>query len=377
MRYGRPLWAAYYDSVVSANKVGATISLARKKLLGGEVLIRPGWVTREIAVSVFAALIGLDVVAWATLPQELAARHMRSIIRISPDRKRVYTASAAEPALAAAAAQLLHRDNDAYLDEFLSRLIEVCIDGLVLEGVRGEMVARIVLILAMHQLTKDTNYIKPVSMRDFLSVLFEDGVVEALERNCCSLDVELFFNCFLPTNLPPTSKKLDEYFERCAAMVNRRNERVVDLCLPGKDSTSGSNPTRINPPRAAKKARSSMDYPIQMCLPGQVKNRKNDGCVPGAAEMLDADERFINQRASVLFQIGSPKSTVDVSGTVLLVHGLDFALHFLNEGVVTRLKQLASTHVDVFNGASELERALVERMVPLAYRHAADNNEEA
>ncbi|KAI5070780.1 hypothetical protein GOP47_0015123 [Adiantum capillus-veneris] len=366
IRYGRPLWAAYYDSVGVIDKLDATLQLAMKKLLGKDINIaETGWVNQDIAIAVFACIVGLDVVAWGALPQELVARHMRTIVCISKDRRRVYTSAAAEPALAAAAAMLLHAKNDAFLAMFIDKLTEVCKDGLVLEGIRGEIVARIVIILAMHECTKSDNYIKSVPLATFLETMFGGKVVQDLKDNCVNLESTLFFNCFIPTSLPPSPQLLDDYFVRCAALVARRKEHVLDFAVPARGGlldvgASAALSARSVLPRAAKKKKVNLQ-PLhhRISFLGQVKNQR--------------DER-LDHPLELLFQIGDrgEGERVKVEHTTVIVKGLEGFQHLKSErmkaaNILEKLRILSRTCEDVFKDASDKEKDVLRELIPLGF----------
>ncbi|EFJ19624.1 hypothetical protein SELMODRAFT_419024 [Selaginella moellendorffii] len=156
-----------------------------------------------------------------------------TIVKISKDRRRVYTASAAEPALAVAAAELLHCNGDAYLCEFISKLIEVCVDGLVLEAVCGGMAIRLVMLLGMHECTKSQKYIKPVRLQEYLETLFGKVAVEELKQCCGDFSSNMvFFNCFIATMSMPSVKQYRDYYKRASAIICRKNESILDLIIP-------------------------------------------------------------------------------------------------------------------------------------------------
>ncbi|EFJ08561.1 hypothetical protein SELMODRAFT_428769 [Selaginella moellendorffii] len=156
-------------------------------------------------------------------------RMLKTIVKISKDS----TASAAEPALAVAAAELLHCNGDAYLCEFISKLIEVCVDGLVLEGVCGEMAIRLVMLLAMHECTKSQKYIKPVRLQEYLETLFGKVAMEELKQCCGDFSSNMvFFNCFIATMSMPSVKQYRDYYKRASAIICRKNESILGLIIP-------------------------------------------------------------------------------------------------------------------------------------------------
>lgn len=372
IRYGRPLWAAYYDSVEEDNKLMATIQLAKMKLLGQNVnTAKQGWVTRDLAVAVFACIVGLDVVAWGTLPQQLVAKHMRTIVKISEDRRRVYTAAAVEPALAAGAAKLLHAQNDAFLGDFLDKLIEVFLDGLVLEGMRGEVVARIVIMLAMHECTKNSYYIQPVTLATFLETMVGGSIVKKLRANCCSLEEILFFNSFTPTSVEPYKQLLDAAFARCTALVTRRNERVLDYALPcclGPSVTHGDRPMLPT----VKWELKSTDQAIYQgtAVTGQVKNQRGQQSMKKPIEKLQDEDR-VSAPVQLFFQIGHRgEPLIEVEHNTVVAYGLDCFEHLKSKKmkeskVLEKLKLLARTCEEVFKDASAQEQAVLQDMIPM------------
>ncbi|KAI5066409.1 hypothetical protein GOP47_0019033 [Adiantum capillus-veneris] len=327
---GRPLWAAYYDSVEETNKLNATIQFSKMKLLGRNIdTTEAGWVTRDIAVAVFASLVGVQVVAWGSLPQKLVAKHMRTIVNISKDRRRVYTAAAAERVLAAAAAELLHAHNDAFLGDFLTKMIEVFEDGLVFEGVRGEVVARIIILLAMHECTQKANYTQPVTLATFLKTMVGKSNVDKLNENCCNLEgYYLFFNSFSPVSVEIFKQLAEAAFARCTALSAQRNETILDLALPCRFNLGASARSR----------------PMQATVMTELENQPTQGI-------------------AVTIQI-------QVNHKTVVVYGIDCFEHLKSQKmqnlkVLEKLKLLSRTCEDVFKDASQEERDILKDMIPV------------
>lgn len=370
IRYGRPLWAAYYDSVEETDKLRATIQFAKMKLLGRNIDTREaGWVTRDIAVAVFACLVGVDVIAWGSLPQQLVAKHMRTIVHISDDRRRVYTAAAAEPVLAAAAAELLHTDNDAFLGDFLTKLIEVFEDGLVLEGVRGEVVARIIIMLAMHECTQKGYYIQPVTLATFLQTMVGKSYVDQLNKNCCNLEqYYLFFNSFSPISVEIFKQLADAAFARCTALTARRNETVLDLAIPCRSKLGDSAQSR---PMQTTVMWERENQPTQgVAVPIQVKNQRNDKPMQKEIKKLQDDDR-LSGPVQLFLQIGHRgESSIQVDHDTVVFYGIDCFEHLKSQKmqnlkVLEKLKLLSRTCEDVFKHASEEERDILKDMIPV------------
>ncbi|KAI5066408.1 hypothetical protein GOP47_0019032 [Adiantum capillus-veneris] len=368
IRYGRPLWAAYYDSVEETNKLEATIQFAKMKLLGRNIdTTEGGWVTRDIAVAVFASLVGVQVVAWGSLLQQLVAKHMRTIVNISKDRRRVYTAAAAELVLAAAAAKLLHAHNDAFLGDFLTKMIEVFEDGLVLEGVRGEVVARIIILLAMHECTQEGNYIQPVTLATFLKTMVGKSNVDKLNENCCNLEgYYLFFNSFSPISVEIFKQLAEAAFARCTALTAQRNETILDLALPCHFTLGASARSR---PMQATVMMELENQPTQgVAVTIQVKNQRNDNPMQREIEELRDDDR-LSAPVQLFLHIGHRgESKIQVNHETVVVYGIDCFEHLKSQKmqnlkVLEKLKLLSRTCEDVFKDASQEERDILKDMI--------------
>ncbi|CAG8671789.1 6137_t:CDS:1, partial [Paraglomus occultum] len=112
-------------------------------------------------------------------------------------------------------------------------------NGFVEAGHRGEIVARLVLILCWRQCVcvrknKKANYTTTVKLKAFLKVLLgnssaADIVVQKIGKEL--LDGKLFFTHFIPLQETPSQQTLRKLWKRCAAGILKRNQRGVDILL--------------------------------------------------------------------------------------------------------------------------------------------------
>lgn len=103
-------------------------------------------------LAVLGLSVGLDITPQFSVASQLVKSHMRTCCHISHDRSFIYTTTVVEPVLAEAAARIQHQIQHQFGEGmFLQVLSRFCKRGIVENGYRGELVARVVLIHAVHQ----------------------------------------------------------------------------------------------------------------------------------------------------------------------------------------------------------------------------------
>jgi hypothetical protein len=188
IKYGRPLWSAQ-SSMDGAN---TSLSVAMSKLA---CQINPEWSLLQ-SLAILGSRIHLDVVPRSQAAAELVAGFMRMMVFINKPRDCLFTMAASEPTVAEGAAQLMHRRQDTSptpsLIAMLERLREAVVTNFVEAGPRGELVARILLLLAAdHARLKlegkpspedQYRFSRPITVRQYLDSLLGQGVVEWLNE---------------------------------------------------------------------------------------------------------------------------------------------------------------------------------------------------
>ncbi|EFJ35082.1 hypothetical protein SELMODRAFT_404901 [Selaginella moellendorffii] len=158
--YGRPLWQALVKASASARDV---LLLAVDKLLGGtgsfdKCMLERGGLSHEACLATLGCRVCIDINPHATIITDMVASHLLSVMSISDDRTLVWTHWATEPLVAAAAAQVLRAQGKVGTGwkECLEALVTGMKRGWVDRGYRGELVARVLLLLAVDSLGRNS-----------------------------------------------------------------------------------------------------------------------------------------------------------------------------------------------------------------------------
>ncbi|EFJ17389.1 hypothetical protein SELMODRAFT_420986 [Selaginella moellendorffii] len=158
--YGRPLWQALVKASASADDV---LLLAVDKLLGGtgsfnKCMLESGGLSHEACLATLGCRVCIDINPHATIITDMVASHLLSVMSISDDRTLVWTDWATEPLVAAAAARVLRAQGKVGTGwkECLEALVTGMKRGWVDRGYRGELVAQVLLLLAVDSLDRDS-----------------------------------------------------------------------------------------------------------------------------------------------------------------------------------------------------------------------------
>lgn len=234
-RFGRPLWYAYHD-VQTMNDV------ARLKLVGDKKApFDPG--NKDHVLASLSFRLSLDVCLQnptvIPLVETAVNKYMR--IAISMDQKTglIDTLTPSEPILSRAAMEhLCHSDNwSASIQTLVNQLLQ---PGLIEKGPKGELYARLVLILAHDCIRRgimDEDLLPPFTISDFLKELYAgthhqhiDNIPEEI------LSAKMNFNHFVPSHENLTSmvtvEVCHDLLRRSAAMHFTANQKVIDLLIP-------------------------------------------------------------------------------------------------------------------------------------------------
>jgi hypothetical protein len=260
-RYGRPMWGAQLDAVSEdklTTQLGNLVKVAMEKLVGGGgklAKLDKQSLDEKLAVAILGPRIGLDVAPQCHLASELVASHMRACAFISLDRRSLITMFPVEPILAEASAQIIHVYNIS-LVSLLEKLISAIRNGWIEGGYRGELVARLVLMLAMETCIKKTvsekpkhnQFSHPVLVNNFIEALFgvrlddwfnskyndEDEELKKFKPQCVGKLVRgmIFFTSFISITYTPTSNDMLEFLTRGVAIICKRNQKGIDFIIP-------------------------------------------------------------------------------------------------------------------------------------------------
>jgi len=251
--FGRRLWFAYSNDPKEMNKV------AKAKLIGG---VQRGSYNPSDKNHVFAALsfrLSLDPCMHnsKTLPLIGTAvnSHMRVVISIDEEAGTMHTITPSEPIIAKAAMEYLCDGHNwaTSIDTLVRQLLE---KGLVEKGLKGELYARLLLVLA-HDCVRlgrgqvdesnrepqesesisSPKFMKPFTVKDFLEALYVTGCHEYINRvDPKILGARMNFTHFIPTheNLSPEvlPDLLSDLLRRSAALQLAPCQPTYDILLP-------------------------------------------------------------------------------------------------------------------------------------------------
>jgi len=247
---GRALWAALLNSGLSIKKA---VETAQRKLLGGTVstnlqnILSTAKADEQLAmaIAIMSVLISVDISPQPHLSHLLVSSYMATCISIKEDRSQMLVMYPSEPILAEAAFKLV--DDDATLVKVLQLFAASFQCGFVDAGHRGELAARLILIIAWRKCVqknrgKDGFYTRELSLKEFLSALFGDiGALVAtndswngLKLDKLLLESVLCFTHFIQVEYTPDSGLLEQLFRRGAAAILKFNQPGVDLLIPLK-----------------------------------------------------------------------------------------------------------------------------------------------
>lgn len=267
---GRPLFGSYIRSRLGSEVVNDVVRsrlgsevvkdvvrLAVSKLLGG---VPPNdfkdlKVDYNIGVALLSVRAAVFVKPQSELASSLVASHLGMCLAISSDRRSVFTGYPSEPVLAEAACHIMNRRQDSGLGEFLEPLLLYIREGIVEGGVRGELAARLLFLLAWdHACMKDALaytprldicgghrvlYTRPLTVRQFLHSLADEQRLHAALKGQIAdremqrfLDGKVFFTHFTAVTYRVERPDLIEFFESSAAVMCKRGEQSIDLIIP-------------------------------------------------------------------------------------------------------------------------------------------------
>ncbi|CAG8546594.1 5958_t:CDS:1 [Paraglomus occultum] len=247
---GCALWTALLKSGLSIEKA---VETAQRKLLGGTVstnlqnILSTAKTDEQLAmaIAIMSVLISVDISPQPHLSHLLVSSYMATCISIKEDRSQMLVMYPSEPILTEAAFWLV--DDDATLVKVLQLFAASFQCGFVDAGHRGELVARLILIIAWRKCVqknwgKDGLYTREISLKEFLSTLFGDldSLVttndswKGLKLDRLLLESVLCFTHFIQVEYTPDSGLLEQLFRRGAAAILKFNQPGVDLLIPLK-----------------------------------------------------------------------------------------------------------------------------------------------
>jgi hypothetical protein len=244
-QYGRPQWGALAKQVKSG---GLTIEdlmhLAQIKIKGSDSKLFDGAKLEACeAIAILGVRICLDVVPQCQISHDLVAQNMRTLLYIAPDRESIISGYFSEPVLVQAAAQVTNsRDSNRRWSMLLEQLIFCMRNGMVDAGFSGELVARILLLLAWDKCFTGNNVLasgtvlQAVHLMKYLDILLDldEETQAALRSEFNSSQKTAWVRCthFVKIDYVPTVCQLLSLFRRGAAVIAKELKEGVDLFLP-------------------------------------------------------------------------------------------------------------------------------------------------
>ena len=250
-RKGRPLWRTTIEFPSGANPTKDHFDRTAKSLgqfafqklmkrhdSSMETIPQSGW-EQEDALAVICPRVDLFVTPNSELSEHLVADRMATLMYISEDRKNLFLQYPSEPVLVEGSIMAM-RNKDFRL--FCVRtIIDLSKKGMVLAGVRGEIVARILIIFAWDKATAGLPIQSvPISVERFLGAFIKwekftgafgkfDGPKNALTKFSKGA---IFCTHFTSVNYAVKRDMLWSFFYRGAAITCKRNQRAIDLIIP-------------------------------------------------------------------------------------------------------------------------------------------------
>jgi hypothetical protein len=231
---------------------------------------------------------------------ELIASHMRVVWSMNERREYVIAGYPCEPILAVAALHHWHQVQEKRYDT-LSVMRDAVIARQIAKGEKGELIARLILILAFHQALRLPNPknalllpVGSVTVKDFLSALLPSDSPAAARfwtmshgGNPKAEDVfrkaKVYFTHFVRYNFTPKPRHLWAAVTRGQAIQCSHQEQEIDIILPiVLDSDAQLDEDNIS------------------ALLVQVKNRVNSTSIFPTATGIGLETPYI----SILFQLG-------------------------------------------------------------------------
>src|SRR5262249_49372844 len=145
----------------------------------------------------------LDIAPRNDLASDLVSNYMRCCVFVSQGRDFMWTVSPSEPVLVEAATQYMHEVRAGHsppLSLMLKHLSVALLTGMVEAGPRGELVARIILLLAADHACQQkdpsgepSKYAQVLKVGEYLASLVGPTKLEAL-RKSSQMDKEMLEN---------------------------------------------------------------------------------------------------------------------------------------------------------------------------------------
>jgi hypothetical protein len=260
-KMGRPFWGACL--IQGGNTVvDSILKIAKSKIVGGTTF--DNWLTKvnnesslneNEAISILGSRLAINICPYSQVSHNLVSDFLALCLWISKDRRALASKMCSEPILSHASAIVYDRMNQQAQMKALDILAQSMKKGIVEAGYRGELVSRVLFILAwdsiwrsIKPLAGEINITRKVKVKTYLQHLLSESVMDSL-KDWTFLDDDfwVFFTHFITLNYTPGKAAILSCMKRGAAIICRQNEWGIDLIIPMiRKSTIHSETTLLN-----------------------------------------------------------------------------------------------------------------------------------
>ncbi len=237
IRFGRPAWSIYEEEEVSV------VDLATAKILGGvEFRSNQFQMEEESYLSVLSCRLCLTVTPGSVLSSNLIGNYCAICVYLSGNE--IVPLYCSDPCLMEGAAQAMYTSKFDF-KRALAVLRNYMKQGVVSAGFRGELISKILLLIAMDTALQSksqidnckSKYTRAITVRDYLKALFGSAYESILEAQNAQMmsslqDGLVFFNAFYYCDKTPTKETMVEYLSRGLAIVCKEGQAGCDLIIP-------------------------------------------------------------------------------------------------------------------------------------------------
>ena len=187
---GRPMWKAFIDLEPKDSRFVRLLKFAQAKLFCRKKLPELSELTTEQKLAVLACRMCLTISPVSRLAKAIVGSHMATAVKISDDREEIVVSYPSEPALALAARNYMDTHAGAFLRPALRSLKAHLLSGAVAKGHRGEVIVRLLNLLAIDKAMKNkskSEEVVEVELKDFLAQFDRKGasLSDALKTDSC------------------------------------------------------------------------------------------------------------------------------------------------------------------------------------------------